>query len=138
MLSFILILFLSSSDAQAQTAAPATPPAAKKFNTNLYEQEPEPEKEDSQSFTAKVKLVREEENGVEVFFEGEKQKGGYSLARGTEHYAKYVKDLEASRKAKGPQVSITADSEKHIKKVELKKGSNQDPNKTWDFGKIPD
>ncbi|WP_374074088.1 hypothetical protein [Bdellovibrio bacteriovorus] len=135
MLSFIMILFLAG-DAQAQT--PDTP--SKKINTSLYEQEPEPEKEKTKSFSAKVKVVREESDGVEVFFEGEKNKGAYMLMRSTEHYAKMLKDLEASRKPKGTAVSVTVDADKRIKTVEKSKAPQQptDPNQPWDFGKIPD
>lgn len=132
MLSFIMILFLAG-DAQAQTPAPS-----KKINTNLFEAEPEKEK--SSSFSAKVKVVREESDGVEVFFEGDKNKGAYTLLRSTEHYAKMLKDLEASRKPTGTPVKVTADGDKRIKTVEKGKvteGSG-DPNKPWDFGKIPD
>lgn len=134
MLSLILILFLSG-DAQAQTAA-------KKLNANLFEQENDPEKDSSVTFTAKVRLVREESDGVEVFFEGEKNRGAYALPRSTEHYAKALKTLEESRKTKGPMVSVTASKDKRIKSVEKSKDTGyvppSDPNQAWDFGKIPD
>ncbi|MEK2646043.1 hypothetical protein [Bdellovibrio sp. BCCA] len=131
MLSFIVVLFLAG-DAQAQEQAPP-----KKINTNLYEQEAEPEK--TKSFSAKVKVVREESDGVEVFFEGE-NKGAYSLLRSTEHYAKMLKDLEDSRKPTGKPVKVVATTEKRIKTVEKSKSTegSGDPNKPWDFGKIPD
>ncbi len=129
MLSLIMTLFLMG-DAQAQTS---------KINTNLYEQEAEPEKESNKSFTAKVKVVREESDGVEVFFEGDKQKGAYSLNRSVEHYGKLLKILEDSKKPKGPVVSVTADGEKRIKKVEKAAApGGADPGKSWGLGEVPE
>ncbi len=78
MLSFIVTLSLMG-DAHAQ---------GKKLNTNLYEQETPPEKEKGESFSAKVKVVRDDGDGSRVFFDGDKAKGAYSLQRGTEHYAR--------------------------------------------------
>lgn len=134
MLSFLIALLIAG-DAQAQTHL-----IAKKVNTSLYEQDEEPENEKGKSFTAKVKVVREDSEGVEVFFEGEKNKGSYLLLRSTEHYGKMLKNLEASRKPQGPAVQVFTDADKRIKSVEKSKQSQQemDPNKTWDFGKIPD
>lgn len=136
MLSLILTLLLVS-DAQAQSSA---------NSTKYFEAEEEPEKSDeSKSFTAKVKVVREESDGVDVFFEGEKAKGAYFLSRSVEHYGKMIKDLEKSKKPKGPTVAVTADKDKNIKKVELKKAEAtsdfkipDDPNQKWDFGKPPE
>lgn len=134
MLSLILILFLTS-DAQAQTAS-------KKLNANLFEKDPVSESDNALSFSAKVKVVREESDGVEVFFEGEKSRGAFSLSRSSEHYGKFVKILEDSRKVKGAPVSVTATTDKRIKTVEKSKDAGyippSDPNKAWDFGKIPD
>lgn len=134
MLSLILALFLTGN-AQAQTAQ-------KKLNSNIFEKDPVSENDNSLSFSAKVKLVREESDGVEVFFEGEKSRGAFSMARSLEHYGKFLKALEDSRKTKGPSVSITATADKRIKTVEKSKDTGyvppSDPNKAWDFGKIPD
>ena len=134
MLSLILILLITG-DAQAQTAP-------KKPNTNIFEKDPSSESDNSLSFSAKVKVVREESDGVEVFFEGEKSRGAFSLSRSSEHYGKFLKYLEDSRKVKGGPVSITATADKRIKTVEKSKDTGYippaDPNKAWDFGKIPD
>lgn len=130
MLSFILLLALSS-DAQAQ---------GKKTNTSIYEQEAEEPK--SESFSAKVRVVREVSDEVEVFFEGDTAKGAYTLPRSLQHYGSYLKTLEKSRKPGGPTVSVTADEDKRIKTVEANKAGGfqppADPNQKWDFGKIPD
>ncbi|UOF01584.1 hypothetical protein [Bdellovibrio reynosensis] len=134
----LLMVLLLMGDAQAHAQA-------KSYNTDLFEKEDSGETQDkSQSFTAKVKVVREESDGVEVFFEGtSKVKGGYMLLRSTEQYAKLLKLLESSKKPKGPSVSVTVNADKHIKKVEKKEGGGgivvpDDPNKMWDYGKIPD
>nr|BFD63547.1 hypothetical protein BdHM001_22280 [Bdellovibrio sp. HM001] len=133
MLSFIMILFLTG-DAQAQS---------KKMNTSIYEQEVEPEK--SESFSAKVRVVREISEEVEVFFEGDKAKGAYVVPRSLPQYGATLKLLEKSRKPGGPAVSVTADGDKRIKSVEAVQGDKgggfqvpEDPNQKWDFGKIPD
>ncbi|UXR66245.1 hypothetical protein EZJ49_08280 [Bdellovibrio bacteriovorus] len=131
MLSFIMVLLLTG-DAQAQS---------KKINTSIYEQEAEPEK--TESFSAKVRVVRDISDEVEVFFEGDKAKGAYIVPRSLPRYGAIVQMLEKSRKPGGPAVSVTADSEKRIKSVEAAaKGGGfqvpEDPNQKWDFGKIPD
>lgn len=128
-----MILFLTG-DAQAQS---------KKINTSIYEQEAESEK--SESFSAKVRVVREISEEVEVFFDGDKAKGAYTLPRSLPQYGATLKLLEKSRKPGGPPVSITADGEKRIKSVEAAQGGKggdfqppADPNQKWDFGTIPD
>lgn len=133
MLSFIMTLLLISPSAQAQSK--------KKVNTNIFESD---SGEKSESFSAKVKVVREDEEGVEVFFQSEKQKGAYLLPRSAQHYGTMLKDLEASKKPQGGPVSVTVDSDKRIKSVEKGKANDggfkipDDPNQKWDFGKIPD
>lgn len=134
MLNFIMTLFLIGS---AQTHA-------KQLNTSLYEADSNSEKDKGDSFSAKVKVVREDNEGVEVFFVGEKQKGAYLLPRSSEHYATMLKDLENSKKPQGLPVSVTVDGEKRIKKVEKGSAAGKgfqvptDPNQKWDFGNVPD
>lgn len=99
--------------------------------------------ENTKNFTAKVRVIREDTDGMEVFFTSDKAKGAYSLLNSAEHYGKMLKDLEASKKPTGPEVSVTVDSEKRIKAVEINKNKTgfqvpADPNQKWDFGKIPD
>ncbi|MDG0816029.1 hypothetical protein [Bdellovibrio svalbardensis] len=114
------------------------------YNSNLYEQEEA--KDDTKSFTGKVRVVRDISDDIEVLFEGEDAKGIYSLSRSKSNFAAMLKSLEASKKAGGPAVTVTADSDKNIKSVELNKaGSSRsgyvpptDPNQKWDFGKVPD
>lgn len=130
MLSFMLILLLGSPNAQAQ-----------KVNTSIYEQEADQQK--TLSFSAKVRVVREISDEVEVFFEGDKAKGAFTLPRSLPRYGELMKILEQSRKPGGAPVSITADEDKRIKTVEATQGGGgfqvpDDPNKKWDFGKIPD
>lgn len=133
MLSFIMALIIAAP-VQAQSGKP---------RNQLYESESESEPK-TVKFTDKVKLIRDDGDGVEVFFMSEKQKGAYSLSRSAANYGAILKDLEASRKPRGPAVSITADSEKHIKGVEKAAANDggfkvpDDPNQKWDFGKVPD
>lgn len=103
----------------------------------------EEDAEKTKSFTAKVRVVRDDTDGMEVFFVSDKAKGAYTLLSSAEHYGKMLKDLEASKKPTGPQVTVTVDSEKRIKSVEINKNKSgyqipSDPNQKWDFGKIPD
>ncbi len=151
MIQFILIAFIGGSPAHAQTVinpekvmteADKVQKPKSSYNTNLYEQE-EP-KDDSKSFTAKVRVVRDISEDIEVMFEGGDAKGIYSVPRRSKNFAAMVKALEASKKPDGPSVSITADADKNIKSVELNKESHKgfvppsDPNQKWDFGKVPD
>lgn len=135
MLSIIMTLiltFILPGPAQAQS---------NKLSTKLYESEPEVKTE---KFTSKVKVIRDDGDGVEVFFISEKQKGAYVLSRSAANYAEILKVLENSRKPKGPPVSVTANGEKHIKSVEKAAAPEggfkipDDPNEKWDFGKVPD
>lgn len=129
---YLIMILLMISSAAAQT---------KKMNTQLFEPESENKTE---SFTAKVKLIREDNDGMEVFFMSEKQKGGYTLLRSNANYAAFLRELEKSKKPQGPPVSVQADSEKHITHVEKITESKDsfkvpdDPNQKWDFGKVPD
>lgn len=131
MLEFLFVFILGGADAQAQ-----------RINTSIYEQEGDQPK--TLSFSAKVRVVREISDEVEVFFEGDKAKGAFTLPRSLPRYGELVKILEKSRKPGGPPVSITADEDKRIKTVEATaKGDGgfqipEDPNQKWDFGKIPD
>lgn len=129
---YLIMILLMISSAAAQT---------KKMNTQLFEPESENKTE---SFTAKVKLIREDNDGMEVFFMSEKQKGGYTLLRSNANYAAFLRELEKSKEPQGPPVSVQADSEKHITHVEKITESKDsfkvpdDPNQKWDFGKVPD
>lgn len=122
---------------------PAKPKS--QYNSNLYEQEEA--KDDSKSFSGKVRVVRDISDDIEVLFEGEDAKGIYSLSRKKANFAAMLKALESSKKAGGATVTVTADSDKNIKSVELNKNGGdgvrgvvipKDPNQKWDFGKVPD
>lgn len=129
MLTFIAVLYLMGNNAQAQT---------KLVSENTYESEAEAEPERVKNFTAKVRVIREDSDGMEVFFESETAKGAYLLPRTLEHYAKMLNDLEKSRKPKGPPVSVTANSEKRIKSVEIKKGGDGSSEQKIDIKKLID
>ena len=115
----LYLMLLLAGDAQAQT---------KKLDTNLYIQEAEPEK--LKSFTAKVRVVREIGEEIEVFFEGDEAKGAYTLPRSSKNYAAMLSDLEKSRKPGGGAVAVTADADKRIKTVSSNKESTQ-PKGIW-------
>lgn len=132
MISLILLFFLSDpAHAQAKV---------KKPNTNIYEAEPSEEK--PKAFSAKVRVVRDISDEVEVFFDSDEARGAYTLPRKISSYATVLKTLQDSEKPGGPPVSVTADSEKRILSVEkgassgssggYKKKSQYDP------GEIPD
>lgn len=125
MLSLILVLFLAPN-AEAQN---------KGRSTDIYEQDAS--ESTTKSVTGKVRVVREVSDEVEVFFEGDKIPGAYTLPRGLQNYGTMLKALEDSKKANGPAVTITADEDKRIKTVELKASSGYqiptDPNKKVDI-----
>ncbi|MFM6928879.1 MAG: hypothetical protein ACKOX6_10480 [Bdellovibrio sp.] len=134
MLRFIMVFCLMAAGAHLSYGQ--TSPKAKKLNTQLYEQEPDSEKE--QSFSAKVRVVREVSDEIEVFFESDTAKGAYSLPRSTPHYATVLKDLEKSRAPHGPQVSVKADSEKRIKSATISEAPTKKSKNPYDPGEIPD
>lgn len=123
--------------------APTAPAQKKGLTTDLFEKDEEykeakDENDGLKSLTAKVKVVREESDGVEVFFEGDKNTGTFFLHRAIPQYAKILKDLEKSKKPQGAPVTISYTEDKKIKKVELKaedKGKviPKDPNEKWDL-----
>lgn len=101
-----------------------------------------------ESFTAKVRVVRDLSGDTEVFFEGAKAKGAYTLPQTTKGYAGFLQQLEASRKPSGGAVSVKADPDKRITSVELQKreaaevkGNGAviptDPDAKWNFGELP-
>lgn len=138
-----LLLSLSfAEDSVIKVPVPAedpTPPKSR-LNTDLFEadeDEPTEKSTKAASLTAKVKVVREESDGVEVFFEGEKNTGAFFLHRATPNYRGALKTLEESRKPQGPLVSVTYTEDKKIKSVDKKapsiKEPPKDPNEKWDF-----
>lgn len=143
MLNFLMpLVLIYTTPAQAQSEKATSPKRPKsQYNSNLYEAEES--KEDTKSFTAKVRVVRDISDDVEVLFEGDEVKGIYAVPRNSKNFAAMVNALEASRKKDGPTVSVSADADRNIKSVELNKKQKtftapSDPNQKWDFGKIPD
>lgn len=110
------------------------------LSTDLFEKEEGTAKDEEdhlKKMTAKVKVVREESDGVEVFFEGDKNTGAFFLHRAIPQYAKILKTLETSKKPQGPPVNISYTEDKKIKKVEAQqeqiKSIPKDPNEKWDL-----
>ena len=125
----LLFVMLISDSGHAQNKS--------KLNTNLYVAEEGAEK----SFSAKVRVVRDISDDIEVFFESDKATGAYTLPRSLEGYATMLKALEASKKPGGGTVSVTADADKRIKSVQLNQNKDSEKNlnesnKKWDFGPL--
>lgn len=123
----LILLFLIADPSFAQT---------KKLNTHLYEAEETVAKKES--FTAKVRVVRDISDEVEVFFDSDKARGAYTLPRRIDSYAEVLKQLQDSAEPGGGQVSITADSEKRILKVDKSSSSGFKKKHQYDPGEIPD
>lgn len=111
------------------TAMAASPSWTQK--TNIYEKE----EATMQSFTAKVKSVREAEDGVDVTFESDVATGFYSLSRKKlKNYDEFYKCLEKSKKPNGLHVKVSAEKDdkiihsvslaEKIEKAEAKKDLN--------------
>lgn len=81
------------------------------LSTSIYEKD----EKKAQSFSAKVRVVRDISDEVEVFFDSEKARGAYYLPK---NLAGTIPDLQESQKASGPQVSITADADNRILSVQ--------------------
>ncbi|WP_413557755.1 hypothetical protein [Bdellovibrio sp. HCB209] len=129
MLSFVILLLLSDP----------TFAQSKKLNTNLYEAEKVEAKKEN--FTAKVRVVRDISDEVEVFFDSDKARGAYTLPRRIDSYAEVLKTLEDSAEPGGGSVAVTADSEKRILKVDKsssRSGSGYKKKSEYDPGEIPD
>lgn len=137
----LLVVFTLPSYAQSSSnLKPTTPQATKiqatKMSRDIFEKEENPDKQNA-SFNAKVKVIRQESDGVEVFFEGTKQRGGYLLLSSKKGYGKMLDALEKSRKPQGPTVSVQADPDQRILAVEVKENEKKNDGKI-DFGTLPD
>lgn len=82
------------------------------INSNIYEKT-----KDEKSFSAKVRVVREVSEDVEVFFDSDKAKGAYTLPKSMSGYAAALKALEDSKKT-GIAVTVTADDDNRIHAVQ--------------------
>lgn len=133
---FALPTYAQSGSALKPTTPQATKVQATKMSRDVFEKEEDPDKQNA-SFSAKVKVIRQESDGVEVFFEGTKQKGGYLLLSSKKGYGKMLDALEKSRKPQGPTVSVQADSDQRILAVEVKESESKNDGKI-DFGTLPD
>jgi hypothetical protein len=136
----------AAATVKAQSQKPGAPSKKSGLSTDLFERE-EGDKAAAaeakeKTFSAKVKVVREESDGVEIFFEGDKNTGTFFLHRAIPRYATLLKYIEESKKPQGPPISVTVDEDKKIKKIE--KPSKQDavrqmptdPNQKWDFSPV--
>jgi hypothetical protein len=129
----LLFVFFIADPAHAQAKV-------KKLNTDIYEAESSEEK--PKTFSAKVRVVRDISDEVEVFFDSDEARGAYTLPRKISGYATVLKTLQNSEKPGGPPVAVTADSEKRILNVEKAAGSSSgstyQKKSQYDPGQIPD
>lgn len=111
------------------------PALSQKASTSIYEQDQESKK--TKTFTAKVRLASENSDSWNVYFEGEQNKGVFSLSQKHSEFGLYTNLIEESRKPKGPSLSVTVDEDKNIEKMsksEAPSHQEPDPNKKWNFG----
>lgn len=80
------------------------------LNTNMFEKD----STKSQSFTAKVRVVRDISDEVEVFFDSDQARGAYSLPRNAKEYGAALKLLVDSSKTQGTPVTVTADKDSKV------------------------
>ncbi len=92
-----------------------------KLNTQVFETDA-----DDQSFSGKVKIVRDINSETEVFFEDKKHPGPYILSETLPSYGLFKARLEKSKKASGPMVKVMLDSDR-IKSVEIDENSQHSP-----------
>ncbi len=148
MLCLILSLILTSQ-AQSPSSKPTLPTGSSespkttaKTGTQVYEEEENSTGKEAdsklKSLTAKVKVVRDDGEGREVFFTSDKVTGAFYLHRSVEHFGTLIKLLEESKKPMGQSVTIQYDDNQNIKSVKNTEARrNEDPNKKWDFGEVP-
>lgn len=106
--------------------------APKKPTTSAGVYESETERPKTKNISAKVKVIRDETDSVEVFFTGGEAKGGYNLYRSNPHFAEYLHRLEESRKPQGPKASVIVEEEdKKIISVESSSPAKKEPG-MWD------
>lgn len=82
--------------------------------TNVFEVE-----NDASNFSAKVKVIRQNHGETEIAFDSDKYQGFYTLPE-NDKKGEYEQMLEKSKKAKGPEVSVSVDSNRQITSVILK------------------
>lgn len=110
------------------------PTLAFALDANIFEKD-KPKEDGVKSFTAKVRVVREISDDLEVFFDSDKAKGAYTLPKGMQGYGAALQALEASKKT-GAAVTVTADDDKRIQEVKAAPGkpapSPEDLQKQYD------
>lgn len=90
-----------------------------KLNTQVFEAE-----SDEQSFSGKVRIVRDSTSDTEVFFEEKKHNGPYILSENLPSYGLFKARLEKSKKTGGPMVKVQIDND-HIKSVEIEESKER-------------
>ncbi len=112
----LLILILAGTFLPCLTLAQPSKTKSK-LNTQVFETDT-----DAQSFSAKVKIVRDINSETEVFFEDKKHPGPYILSETLPSYGLFKARLQKSKKATGPLVKVMLDNDR-IKSVEIDENS---------------
>ena len=102
------------------------------LDTNLYEKEPDK----MVSFSSKVRVVREIEGDVEVFFESDKAHGAYTLPHSMKDYATALESLQESEKGSGPPVTVNVDEDTKVIKSVQKSAAPKALDPVKDFDKL--
>ncbi len=84
-----------------------------KLNTQVFEAEGE-----QNTFSGKVRILRDNTEDTEVFFENKKHPGPYILSEKLPSYGLFKARLQKSKKSGGPAVKVTVDND-HIKSVDI-------------------
>ncbi len=84
-----------------------------KLNTQVFEAEGE-----QNTFSGKVRILRDNTGDTEVFFENKKNPGPYILSEKLPSYGLFKARLQKSKKSGGPAVKVSVDND-HIKSVDI-------------------
>ena len=84
-----------------------------KLNTQVFEADGE-----QNTFSGKVRILRDNTGDTEVFFESKKNPGPYVLSETLPSYGLFKARLQKSKKSGGPIVKVTVDND-HIKSVDI-------------------
>ncbi|MEK6773250.1 MAG: hypothetical protein AABY64_04870 [Bdellovibrionota bacterium] len=115
--TFLILILAGTFISSLTLAQPSKAKSKPKLNTQVFETDT-----DDQSFSAKVKIVRDINSETEVFFEDKKHPGPYILSETLPSYGLFKARLEKSKKATGPLVKVMLDNDR-IKSVEIDENS---------------
>lgn len=97
----LLLIILSSPLTHAQKSKQKS-----KLNTQVFESEGQ-----ANTFTGKVRIIRDNTSETEVFFEDKKNPGPYTLSDKIPSYGLFKERLQKSKKTGGPKVKVNIDND---------------------------